>query len=75
MDLKSLQDIQHNELVRKRLAKVMALHCFRNTAELEDLHAGKTARTEAGDYSDVKVVCPRIGKYRGTNSPASTTRK
>ena len=27
-----------NELVRKRLAKLMALRCFRNT-KLEDLHA------------------------------------
>src|SRR5262245_37591252 len=46
-----------NELVRKRLAKLMALRCFRNT-KLEDLHAGIYPSSEVGDYSDVKVVTP-----------------
>jgi hypothetical protein len=57
MDASHFCELQTNDLVRKRIAKVMALNCFRNT-ELENLHAGKTARTETGDYSDVKVVCP-----------------
>src|SRR5271166_2815604 len=40
-----------------RLAKAMAVLCVRNTF-LEDLHAGKTAVSETGDYSDVKVITP-----------------
>lgn len=43
--------------VRKRLAKVMALQCFRNTF-LEDLHAGKVPSSRSGDYSDVEVRTP-----------------
>ena len=37
MDLDSLNKIQHNEAVRKRLAKWMAQFSFRNT-KLEDFH-------------------------------------
>jgi hypothetical protein len=33
-------ELQTNEVVRKRLAKVMARECFRNT-KLEDYHAGR----------------------------------
>jgi len=40
-----------------KLAKAVALMCVRNTF-LEDLHAGTTPSTRAGDYSDVKVVSP-----------------
>jgi len=40
-----------------KLAKAVALVCVRNTF-LEDLHAGATPSTRAGDYSDVKVVSP-----------------
>jgi hypothetical protein len=39
----------------KRYAKSIASECVRRTF-LEDLHAGKGARTQTGDYSDVKVV-------------------
>jgi hypothetical protein len=58
MNVEHLQEIQTNEIVRKRLAKVMALRCFRNTQQLEDLHAGLFPSSAAGDYSDVKVVSP-----------------
>ncbi len=57
MNVEHLKEIQNNEIVRKRLAKVMALRCFRNT-KLEDLHAGLFPSSEAGDYSDVKVASP-----------------
>jgi hypothetical protein len=50
-------EIATNELVRKRLAKLMALRCFRNT-RLEHLHAGIYPSSQVGDYSDVKVVTP-----------------
>jgi len=40
-----------------RVAKIMVLHCVRNTF-LEDLHAGTAPSSKAGDYSDVKVVTP-----------------
>ena len=52
-----LKEIRENELLRKRLAKFMALECFRNS-KLEDLHAGTFPCSEADDYSDVKVVSP-----------------
>ena len=41
----------------KRLAKSIAMACVRNTS-IEDLHAGKVACSETGDYSDVRVVTP-----------------
>lgn len=37
MQIESFEEIQTNELVRKRLAKLWARECFRNT-ELENLH-------------------------------------
>lgn len=46
-----------DETKRKRLAKVIALQCFRNT-KLEDLHSGIGPSSKTGDYSDVKVVTP-----------------
>jgi hypothetical protein len=57
MDSISLQEIQHNDLVRKRLAKLLAKRCFRNS-QLENFHSGAVPSSEAGDYSDVKVVSP-----------------
>ena len=39
----ALREIATNELVMKRLAKLMALECFRN---------------QSGNYSDVKVITP-----------------
>jgi hypothetical protein len=40
-----------------KLAKALAVLCVRNTF-LEDLHAGKSAISRTGDFSDVKVVTP-----------------
>ncbi|MBV8144663.1 MAG: hypothetical protein JO184_06620 [Gammaproteobacteria bacterium] len=57
MNPKHIRQIQTNEVLRKRLAKYIALHCFRNTL-LEDLHSGEVPISESGDYSDVKVVTP-----------------
>lgn len=52
-----LDAIRDNDLIRKRLAKLMALQCFRNT-KLEDHHAGVFPDSGTGDYSDVRVVSP-----------------
>lgn len=57
MDHACLKEIASNEVLRKRLAKCMALQCFRNS-KLEDLHAGVYPDSQAKDYSDVKVVSP-----------------
>ena len=57
MDAGHSEEIQSNEVVRKRLAKLVARDCFRNT-KLEDLHAGISPSSETGDYSDVKVISP-----------------
>jgi hypothetical protein len=57
MDHACLNEIASNEVLRKRLAKWMALQCFRNS-KLEDLHAGVYPDSQAKDYSDVKVVSP-----------------
>ena len=69
MSNSTLREIATNELVRKRLAKLMALECFRNS-KLEDLHAGIYPSSQSGDYSDVKVVTPygeisweRLGRF------------
>jgi hypothetical protein len=46
----------HNdEEVAKRLALGMAVLCVRNTC-IEDIHAGIEPNSQAGDFSDVKVV-------------------
>jgi hypothetical protein len=57
MNPKQLKELKSNEVVRSRLAKLMARECFRNT-KLEDFHAGRYPSSESGDYSDVKVVSP-----------------
>jgi ligand-binding SRPBCC domain-containing protein len=57
MTAKTLREIRHNTVLKKRLAKVMALHCFRNT-KLECLHAGISPSSKTGDFNDVKVVSP-----------------
>jgi ligand-binding SRPBCC domain-containing protein len=46
-----------NPVVQKRLAKYLVQQCFRNST-LEDLHAGVTPSSPAGDYSDVVVRTP-----------------
>jgi hypothetical protein len=69
MPKSALSELAKNEIVRKRLAKLMALECFRNS-RLEDLHAGIYPDSQCGDYSDVKVVTPygeiaweRLGRF------------
>jgi hypothetical protein len=57
MPKSALTEIATDQLVMKRLAKLMALECFRNS-KLEDLHAGIYPSSQSGDYSDVKVVTP-----------------
>src|SRR6266851_3248668 len=52
-----LAELRSNEILRGRLAKFLALECFRNTI-LEDFHAGKVPTSRTGDYSDVKVTTP-----------------
>jgi hypothetical protein len=44
-------------VLQQRLAKYMVLQCFRNSM-LEDLHAGVSPSSAAGDYSDVTVSSP-----------------
>ncbi len=41
----------------EHLAKAIALACVRN-GFIEELHSGKVAESQAGDYSDVKVITP-----------------
>ncbi len=52
-----LDAVRDNDLIRKRLAKLMAAQCFRNT-KLEDYHAGVFPSSDRGDFSDVRVVSP-----------------
>lgn len=44
-------------VLQQRLAKYIVEQCFRNS-QLEDLHAGTTPSSKAGDYSDVVVRTP-----------------
>jgi hypothetical protein len=44
-------------VLQQRLAKLIVLECFRNSV-LEDLHAGISPSSAAGDYSDVVVNSP-----------------
>ena len=57
MACRFLSGAQMNEVIAKRLALNMALMCVRNTC-IEDIHAGITPSSQAGDFLDVKVVTP-----------------
>ena len=46
-----------DEEAAKRLALGMAVLCVRNTC-IEDIHAGIEPNSQAGDFSDAKVVTP-----------------
>ena len=47
MTPEQLNDLKQNEVTRKRLAKFMALYCFRNIHMLENLHgAGQITQEE-----------------------------
>jgi hypothetical protein len=58
MTPEQLIELRHDATLRKRLAKKMAHDCFRNTKELEDMHAAgqlseedmKALMTDAVDY-------------------------
>jgi hypothetical protein len=52
-----LPEATMNEERAKRLALGMAILCVRNTC-IEDIHAGIEPSSQAGDFSDVKVVTP-----------------
>jgi hypothetical protein len=64
MDQEPSPRADHRNLAR--LAKALVETCVRNTV-LEDLHAGIFQGSEAGDYSDVKVV-PPMEKSLGADS-------
>jgi hypothetical protein len=57
MTSKQAKVLASDDVLLKRVAKLMAQQCFRNT-ELENLHSGKGPSSKSGDYSDVKVVSP-----------------
>lgn len=46
-----------NDDIEQKIAKALAVVCVRDSY-LEKLHQGIEPHTEAGDYSDVKVVTP-----------------
>jgi len=48
MNPKHIREIQTNEVLRKRLAKYITLHCFRNTDVLEDLHSARNLSPSLG---------------------------
>jgi hypothetical protein len=48
---------QMKQEVAKRLALGMAVLCVRNTC-IEDIHAGIEPHSQAGDFSDARVVTP-----------------
>ena len=55
--LEAVRAFVTDPVLQKRLAKYMVLQCFRNS-RLEDLHAGISPDSAAGDYSDVQVSSP-----------------
>jgi len=54
MDKKSLEEIQDNELIKKRLAKLIAHDCFRNT-ELENFHADPDSRLSDAEMKELMI--------------------
>jgi hypothetical protein len=48
MNSDQLAELKNNEIVRKRLAKLMARDCFRNSTKLEDMHT-------AGQFDDQEM--------------------
>ena len=57
MTPEQLEDLKDDATLRKRLAKLIARDCFRNTV-LEDFHSGKVPSSQTGDYSEVKAITP-----------------
>lgn len=53
----AIRRIVTEPVLQRRLTKLIVLECFRNSG-LEDLHAGISPSSAAGDYSDVVVNSP-----------------
>lgn len=53
----SVKALIADPVLQQRLAKHLALKCFRDSI-LEELHAGKVPESKCGDYSDVVVHTP-----------------
>ncbi len=59
-----LEQIAADKTAIKRVAKLLAKQCFRNT--IEDLHCGTSPSSKTGDFSDVVVRSP-YGEIAGCN--------
>src|SRR5436309_223331 len=73
MDGLTLQELRENEVVRKRLAKVIARNCFRNSKKLENMHAAGKIDQEAPLRIEVNAafearLCAAIG-WRSSPQP------
>src|SRR3954464_1074420 len=55
--LDTIRGLLTEPVLQQRLAKLIVLECFRNSG-LEDLHAGISPDSAAGDYSDILVNSP-----------------
>ena len=53
----AIKAIISDPVIQQRLAKHIALRCFRNSI-LEDFHTGKVPDSKTGDYTDVVVNTP-----------------
>jgi len=53
----AIKAIIADPVIQQRLAKHIALRCFRNSI-LEDFHTGKVPDSMSGDYTDVVVHTP-----------------
>jgi hypothetical protein len=61
MDISSLQEIQHNDLVRKRLAKRIVRDCFRD-GEFENFHADLAELDDDAVEAIMKDAVKRLAK-------------
>jgi hypothetical protein len=62
-----IRGILTEPVLQQRLAKPIVLECFRNSG-LEDLHAGISPDSAAGDCSDVLVNGPYGAPFPGRRS-------
>ena len=73
MTAKQANLMAQDEQLRKRLAKLTALQCFRNT-ELENLHAGRVHVSQTGDYTEAIIQLLQQGDMQPEwNKPFSTS--
>ncbi|KKW19792.1 MAG: hypothetical protein UY63_C0006G0034 [Parcubacteria group bacterium GW2011_GWA2_51_10] len=54
MDINSWLEIQNNDVIRKRMAKLIAHDCFRNS-KLEDFHAAPESRLSDAEMKVLMV--------------------